>query len=117
MFVASGIEFDKYEAAKDEILAQLEAVKRGDFSDEELEAAKKAMASELRSSTDSPGALEEFYLSQTLLGLDYGPADLAALCELVTREDITALARGIELDTVYFLRGGDSEEDGSDDEI
>lgn len=117
MFVASGIEFDKYEAAKGEILAQLEAVKRGDFSDEEFSAAKMAMASELRSATDSPGALEEFYLSQTLLGLDYGPADLAALCELVTREDVTALARGIELDTVYFLRGGTGEEESTDDEI
>ena len=66
----------------------------------------------------SPGALEEFYLSQTLKGLDYGPEELAALCELVTVDDVRAVCAGMELDAVYFLHGDaeDAEEEEADDD-
>ena len=37
VLVSSGIEFDKYQQAKDEILAQLEAIRRGEIEDWELE--------------------------------------------------------------------------------
>ena len=116
LLVSSGIDFEKLDEARDEILAQLEAVKAGDFTDDELQAARKGVAGELRGLTDSPGALENFYLSQTLKGLDYGPMELAALCETVSREDVVAVASGIELDTVYFLRGTEDEEDDDDAE-
>lgn len=113
MFVSSGIEFENFDAAKDEILAQLDAIRDGDFTDEELESARRAVSSELLSMTDSPGALEDFHLTQTLLGLDYGPADLALLCGEVSREDMLSVAGGIELDAVYFLR---APEDGGEEE-
>ena len=105
MLVSSGIEFENYDAAKNEILAQLDAVCRGDFTEEDLTSARNCVASDLRALTDSPGALEDFYLSQTLIGLDYGPLELAALCELVAAEDVKSIAAGIELDAVYFLHG------------
>lgn len=111
MFVSSGIEFGKFDEAKAEILSQLEAVRGGDFTDEELNSARRAVSSELLSMTDSPGALEDFYLTQALLGLDYGPAELALLCGEVTRGDILSVAEGIELDAVYFLRAPESDEE------
>lgn len=116
MFVSSGIQFDKFGQAKDEILAQLDAVRTGDFSEEELNSARRAVSSDLLSMTDSPGALEDFYVTQALLGLDYGPADLAVLCGEVSRDDITSVAKGVVLDAVYFLRAPEShaEEEVSD---
>lgn len=110
MLVSSGIEFDKYEEAKNEILAQLGAVKNGDISDEELETAKRSVASELRSAMDSQGELEGFWLSQAMEGLDYGPMELAELIEDVTKEDVMAIAKSIELDLIYFLKGFEEEE-------
>ncbi len=115
MFVSSGIEFDKLDAARDEILAQLDSVRRGEITDDELRSAKKAVASDLRAEQDSLGELEGFYLSQAIDGLDYGPAELAALVEDVTKEDVQAIAKSIECDLIYFLKGS-GEEDGSDDE-
>jgi len=41
--VSSGIEFDKYQTARDEILAQLEAVRRGEIEDWELEGARSTL--------------------------------------------------------------------------
>ena len=115
MLVSSGIEFDKLDAARDEILAQLDSVRRGEITDDELRSAKKSVASDLRAVQDSIGELEGFYLSQALDGLDYGPAELAALAEDVTKEDVQAIAKSIECDLIYFLKGS-GEEDGSDDE-
>lgn len=115
MLVSSGIEFDKLDAARDEILAQLDSVRRGEITDDELRSAKKSVASDLRAVQDSIGELEGFYLSQALDGLDYGPTELAALAEDVTKEDVQAIAESIECDLIYFLKGS-GEEDGSDDE-
>ena len=109
MTVSSGIDFDKYEPARDEILAQLESMRRGEITPEELEGAKKDVASTLRAVTDDPFSLENFYLRQTVQGLDASPMDLAALVETVTADQVAQIARGVELDAVYFLKGEDAE--------
>ena len=118
LLVSSGISFDRFEAARDEILAQLAAMARGEITDEELESARRGVASDLRAMTDSPGELEGFYLAQALDGLDYGPLELAELAEEVTREQIAAIAADAECDMIYFLRGGENapEEEDADAE-
>ncbi len=109
MLVCSGIEFDKYDPAREEILAQLDSVRRGEITPAELEAAKTEVASTLRTIPDDPFAMENFYLHQTVQGLDASPMDLAALVESVTAEEVVEIARGVELDAVYFLKGEDWE--------
>ena len=116
LLVSSGIEFDKFEAARDEILAQLAAIARGEVSDEELMSAKMGVASELRAMTDSQGELEGFTLTQALDGLDYGPLELAELVNDVTREQLAAIAGNAECDMIYFLQGGGSPADKEDED-
>ena len=108
LLVSSGISFDKFEAARDEILAQLAAMARGEITDEEMESARMGVASDLRAMTDSPGELEGFYLAQALDGLEYGPLELAELAGEVTREQVAAIAADAECDMIYFLRGDGS---------
>ncbi len=108
MTVSSGIDFDKYDAALSEILAQLEHVRAGDITPEELAGARKAVANNLRAMHDSPFSLEDFYLRQAVTGLDASPADMAALVEDVTADEVAAVARGVETDAVYFLKGEDA---------
>lgn len=112
MLVSSGIEFDKFDAAKAEILSQLDEMKNGNITDDELNAAKSGIASALRSGMDSQGELEGFFLSQTLAGLDYGPMELAQLVEEVTKNSVVSVAKSVECDLVYFLKGsGEAAED------
>ncbi|MEA4896045.1 MAG: insulinase family protein [Oscillospiraceae bacterium] len=103
--VSSGIEFDKYDAALSEILSQLDAVKRGDISEHELSSAKSSVASDYRTIEDSLIALEDFYLNQALIGPDCPPLELAALTEEITAGEVVAIAKGVECDAIYFLRG------------
>lgn len=105
LIVSSGIAFDKFEAAKDEIFAQLEAVKRGDVTPEELDAAKKSAASDLRAMTDDPAMLEQYWLGMNVSGAGLFPDELAEACEAVTPDDVAAVANSLECDAVYFLKG------------
>ncbi len=111
MAVISGIEVKDHDQALAEIDRQLQAVKDGDISDEEMAAARLGLVNDLLSAADSAGALESFWLEQNLLGLEYGPEELAALVEDVTREDVVRAAAGIACDAVYFLRGTGEDED------
>lgn len=112
MAVSSGIEFDKYNAALDEIFAQLDAVRSGDFTDEELDAARRSIAGDYRSMEDDPHALEEFYLNRMLIGPDCTPSELASMVEKVTREQVVETARGVACDAIYFLRGPKEDSNG-----
>lgn len=111
MLVSSGVDFDKAAAAKAEMLAQLDAVKKGEITDAELDAAKRSVASDLRACLDSQGELEGFYLANTLDGLEFSPDELAELVNEVERDDVIAIANSVVLDAEYFLQGG-----GEDDE-
>lgn len=105
VLVSSGIEFDKYQTALDEILAQLENIRRGEIEDWELEGARRTLISGHLSTLDDQGRQEEFWLGQAAAGLDATVEELAAQFETVTREQVAAAARKLELDTIYFLKG------------
>ena len=103
--VSSGVEFDKMAQAQEEILAQLEAVKAGDFTDADLTSARQAVVSRYRGTLDSRAQLEYYWLSAAVTGRDETPEALIARLEQVTAQDVVAVARGLELDTIYRLMG------------
>ncbi|MEM1484073.1 insulinase family protein [Oscillospiraceae bacterium PP1C4] len=109
MMVDSGVEKENKQKAHDEILNQLEIIKRGEFTDDEMTATRLLMQNSLSSVTDSLGAIEEWYMTQVMSASAYSPADEAALLEEITREDIIKAARQVTLDTVYFLTGKEAE--------
>lgn len=105
MVVCSGVEFANFQVAKDEILAQLDKMRAGDFTDEELHAGKQALTSGYRALLDSQGQVEDFWFSQAVAGTDESPEGLSARVAAVTREQVAACARKLALDTVYYLAG------------
>jgi predicted Zn-dependent peptidase len=106
LVVSSGVEFSKFQVARDEILAQLEAVRQGDFTQEELAAAKQALTGSLRSCLDSQGRLEDHWTTQAVSGGEMvGPEALIGPVEQVTAQDVRRAAQAVQLDTVYYLTG------------
>lgn len=105
LLVSSGTEFDKYDTARKEILAQLESIRRGEIEDWELEGTRSILINGHRSTLDDQGRLEEFWLGQSAAGLDIGIEELVEGIRRVTREQVAAAAQKLELDTIYFLRG------------
>lgn len=105
ILVSSGIEFDKYQEARDEILHQLEEIRQGRIEDWELEGARRTVISGYRSYLDNQGQLEDFWLGQAAAGLDTEIEELTSRLEGVTASQVAAAAQKLELDTVYFLKG------------
>ncbi|BFK87098.1 pitrilysin family protein [Pseudoflavonifractor gallinarum] len=105
MLVSSGVEFDKVGEARSEILAQLEACRKGAFEDWELEGARRSVVSALHSAMDAQARLEDFWLGQAVAGLTEDPEALARRVEEVTREQVVAAFSSLQLDTIYFLKG------------
>ena len=105
MFVNAGIEFENFEKAYDEILAQLDAVKNGDISDFEYQSSIAFLQNQLESYKDDERLMQVFALGQRLAGTNTDIDTLKEKISRVTVEDIKRVARNIVLDTVYFLVG------------
>lgn len=104
MLVSSGIEFDRYETAKNAILEELDACRRGEISDAELESARRGILSGLRAALDAPARLDDYYIGNAVAGGE----SVESLIEKITRltgEDLVRVAQRIRTDTVYFLEG------------
>ena len=101
--VDSGVEAENADKAQKEILAQLDAVKNGDFTDFEYEASLKSLRDSLNSYNDSQVLLDTWYALKAGNKTLYSPEEIAAKIALITREDIVNAANGVKLHTVYKL--------------
>ena len=103
--VSAGIDFDKEQQTREEILRQLKAMQEGDISAQELTAAKEAILSSLRDTHDSPGSIEGFYATAALSGLQLTPAEYMEAIYAITAHQVVAAAQTLTLHTTYFLKG------------
>lgn len=101
--VESGVESANAEKAKTEILNQLEAVKKGEFTDFEFESSKKSLTDSLIGYNDSQNSIDMWYALKVNGGNLYSPEEIAAKIADITREDIISAANGVQLHTVYKL--------------
>ena len=107
--VSSGIEFQNYQRAYDEILSQLAAVQNGELEEWELAGARSTLLNSYATVGDSQGKLENFYLGQAATGRSETPADLAQAVMEVSAERICRAMSTVKLDTVYFLKGKEAQ--------
>lgn len=114
MIVTSGIEVDKKDIAQQEILNQLENIKNGIISDEEMTAARNSIRNGYMQLSDSPGSLESWYLGRMLAGIDETPEQAIVKLDNITKEMVAEAAGNVTLDTVYFLNGTMKQEDGNE---
>ena len=103
--VDSGIEHDKKDETVSEILSQLEKMKNGDFTDDDIQSALMFYVNSYKSLYDSAGTVESFYLSNVISNSHLTPEEIIELAKKVSREDIMKICADIHLDTIYFLTG------------
>ncbi|WP_407271515.1 EF-P 5-aminopentanol modification-associated protein YfmF [Radiobacillus sp. PE A8.2] len=112
LFVFSGIAPDKFNDAKEIILEQMDRMKQGDFSEEQVEEAKQIIVNQLKETLDHPFGIVELLYHQVLAGSNSSPDDLIEKVKQVTKDDLLQIGKKIELDTIYFLtsQGGTENE-------
>lgn len=82
---------------------QIEATRRGEITDEELDNAKRALVKRWRSLKDYPSGCVDFYASQYLLGDTETIEDMAARVASANREGVAEAASRLNMDTVVML--------------
>lgn len=106
VLVNAGIDFDKEEVTRREILRQLQACRDGEITEAEMTAARQALLSSLRSVLDAPSAIENFYATAALSGLVFSREAYMDAVQKVTLPDVVNCAASVTLNTTYFLKGG-----------
>ena len=110
LFISCSLASRNREVAEREILAQVDAIREGRFSDEDLDAARKSLGGAYRRLEDRPASLEAFWFGRSLADVRDTPEVCRRRFLAVTREEVVEAARRLSLDTVYFLRGTAPEE-------
>ncbi|MEW8973292.1 MAG: pitrilysin family protein [Tissierellaceae bacterium] len=104
LLVDGGIESDKFDKTIDIVRQELEKVKSGDFTDEDIRISIKSLQSSTESIRDSIFLISEFFFSQ-LISQDFRTLEeILDDLEKVTREEIVEAANKIAIDTIYFMR-------------
>ena len=105
MTVASGIQFENEQKAFDEIMLQLDNMKNGEITEDEIEMAKKSLCDDIMSADDSTRALAATAFGEVMYGRKLTDDEKIAKINAVTKEQITERAKAVRLDTYYFLCG------------
>ena len=85
---------------------QVSDLKRGKFTSEELRLTKEMIINAAKLSQDRPGTLiERAYLQSTLGKQFLSIDDWIQAIQLVTKEEIMAVAKSLKLQAVYFMEG------------
>ncbi len=114
MFVQSGIESFNEDKAKEAILQQLEDIKNGEFSQDDIDASVKALEDSFKSVTDSPESLDSWFMSQCVSSAYKYPEDFINDFMNVTKAEIMKAAQDVTLDTVFMLEGTAKESDSDE---
>lgn len=105
VFVSSGMKVENREVTEQAIRAEFEALRRGEITDVELDAARRSLANAYRQMFDNPGALFGFYMGRALMGSDETIEGRREALMRVTREQIVEAASHVHEGAVFFLEG------------
>lgn len=103
IFIKCGIEIENFEKATQIIKEQIEDMKTGDFTEEDINQAKTNIISTIKFIPDEQDTELMYYFSQELSGYQMDDKEYIEKVDSVTKEDIISLAKKIQINTIYFL--------------
>ncbi len=101
----AGIDVNKYDEALDIMKRQIDDTIKGEYTDEELEATRRALITQYRLVLDSPGDRILHHARGTAEGCAGTIEEAISAIERVGRKEIADAGERLRLDTVYFLKG------------
>ena len=104
IFINCGIEIKNYEKALEIIKQQIEDMKKGDFTDEEVENAKKGIIASIKTIDDEQDTEITYFFSQELSKNKCNIEQYMQKISEVTKEKVVDVANKVSVNTVYFLK-------------
>ncbi len=104
VFIRCGIEIENYEKALEIIKKQIEDMKQGNFTEEELENTKQYIISTIQEIKDEQDTQIAYYFSHELAKTDSSIEKYINDVRKVTKEQIIEIAKTVKINTIYFLK-------------
>ncbi len=108
IYIKCGIEISNYDKALKLIKEQMNDIKNGNFSDEDLGNTKKVIISGLKTVDEDQITQISYYIGQELSSSPTNIKDYIENINKVSKEDILNIAQLININTIYFLRNEES---------
>lgn len=103
MLVDAGIDSENFEKTIEIIRKEIDNMKNGNFTDEDIEISKKAITNSMISIVDSNYLIGEYFLSKVLSNDNRSLEEDVGDILQVKREDVINASKSINVDTIYFL--------------
>ena len=104
ILIHCGIDIDKYKKALETIKEQLEDMKKGNFTDEDVEDSKKLIVSSIKSISAEQDTEITYDYGQELSSEHMTIKEYEEKIQNTTREQIIEIANKININTIYFLK-------------
>ena len=112
IFIMCGIEIKNYEKAMEIIRKQLEDMKNGVFTEEDIENAKKGIISGIKSIDDEQDTEITYCYGQELTDTKTSLDEYIENVQKVNKDDIIKIAQAVTVNTVYFLKNKETSKEG-----
>lgn len=109
LLVYGGVETAEYEKAYAIIEAELESLRQGDFTDDELTTVQDLIISNIKETLDHPTGTIELLYQQVVGEKQLLPETFIEQIKKVTKDEVVNVAKQINLDTIYVLVGEEGE--------
>lgn len=103
LLVTAGIELDKYDKALELIKIQVDDMKKGNFTDEDVRDAKVFLENIFNSCLDDEMTMIELSIGQFILGINDTIEEMIENIKKVTKEDIVEVANKLRPVVNYYL--------------
>lgn len=110
MLVNSGVENENIEKTKEAVIDQLEEIKNGNFTNEDINFAEMAIKNDFKSVADSAGNVSNWYFDCIRKNDIVTPEEKLGRYLGVSKERIIAAAKSMVLDSVYVLTDNENRE-------
>ena len=104
IFINAGIEIENFDKTVDIIKEQIESMKKGEFTEEEIENEKKAIISQIDTIDDEQDTEIIYFLGQELTNMHEEIEEYKENVKKVTKEQILNIASKVKINTIFFLR-------------
>lgn len=105
MVITAGIEGSDYDKTLKLIAEQLDKMKKGEFSKEDIDIAKLMIKNSMKKTFDDPLSQIAVNYNRDIAGKDESNDEYIEMIDNVSYQDIIDVCQDIELDTIFLLKG------------
>lgn len=104
IFINCGIDIENYDKALKLIREQIEDMKKGEFTEEDITKVKKGIIDTIKTIKDEQDTQITYYFSQELCKENVSIDEYIKKIENITKSNIVDIANKVSINTIYFLR-------------